>query len=178
MALSKPAGSFQYRINNTDWSKKIKITVPKEEVEIFCYYQQENAISIELINHLMGGPNMDYQAIDVDDSFQAFEVCAGEVIEYLKESKQEILFFGHRKNSTSNILAVVTKQEKSRGVREHLVLRCVVRLTIMLTPCVGFCRYLNVKGQCHVSCFFPKIFDQFQKKLCIINANILILMTI
>ena len=146
MALSKPL-DFAEKINNTEWSTGTEITIHEEEIEMFCTYSQDRAISIELILNLLGGPNMDYEAMNVEDSFQCFDFCSKKVIDFLKESKQDILFFEHRKNTTSNILIVATKQPKGRGVREHVVFMAVIRLTLLVTPKVGFCRYINVKGK-------------------------------
>ena len=80
---------------------------------MFCYYNQDRATSIELIQHLLGSPKMDYKVMNIEDSFQCFEFCAQDLMNFLKDSHQEILFFEHRKNATSNIIVVVTKQEKS-----------------------------------------------------------------
>ena len=156
MACSKL--SPKQMLNNTEWSKKIEITIPEDEIKMFCYYEQESATSIDLIKHLLGGKNMNYEAMNLEDSFQCFEFCASEMMEILKTTKQEILFFEHRKCSTSNIMVVVTKQDKSRGVRLHPILKAVVRFTITVTPNVGFCRYLNVKG--------TYLFYIFQQKNC------------
>ena len=159
--------SIAERINNTEWSKEIKITIPEDEIKMFCYYKEEKATSVELIHHLLGGPNMDYEAMNLADSFQCFEFCARDLIDFLKETKCEILFFEHRKTSTSNVIAVVTKQEKSRGVREHIVLKCVMRLTILLMPKVGFCRFLDIKG----ICLFHTFFDIYHNIILKIDAK-------
>ena len=106
---------------------------------MFCWYTQPTAISIELINHLLSGPNMDYETVNVDDSFQCFEYSASEVFNFLTTSKQDILFFEHRKNTKSDILIAATKQPKSKGQREHLVFKAVIRFILMMTPKVGFC---------------------------------------
>ena len=90
---------------------------------------------------------MDYECQNVGDSFQCFQYAAAEVIDYLKSTKQDILFFEHRKTTKSNVLIVATLQPKSKGFREHVVLMAVIRLTIMVTPRVGFCRYINVKSK-------------------------------
>ena len=134
--------------------------MPEDEIKMFCEYKQEKAISIELIHHILGGPNMDYEVMNVADSFQCFEFCGSNLIKELKETKEEIMFFEHRKNASSNILAVVTRQPKSRGYQEHLVLKTVIRITVMMTPHVSFARSIDVRGTaCFTVCeqIFPLI---------------------
>ena len=54
---------------------------------------------------------MVYKAINIEDSFECFDFCAQDLVDFLKESKSEILFFEHRDNSSSNVIVVVTKHK-------------------------------------------------------------------
>ena len=135
------------KLNTTLLSKDMKITIPEEEIRTFCWMKQEKAISIEIINHLLGGPNMDYDAINIEDSFQCFQYTAKYVMNELKENKKEILFFENRKKTQSDVIVICTKQNKAKGVREHVELLAIIRLTINTTPVIGFFRFLHLKGQ-------------------------------
>ena len=119
--------NFLTRSTAQNGSSGINITIHHEEIEMFCTYTQEKVFSIQLILNLLGAPNMDYVAMNVDNSFQCLAFCSNQVIKFLKESKQVILFFKHRKNTNSNILIVATKQPKGKGVRE-----CIVFMTVIL----------------------------------------------
>ena len=132
MALSKPI-NFTEKINKFQWSRTTDRKIHDEEIMLHCLHKQDKAISVELIHHMLGGPNMEYKAMGVTDSFECFDYCADDLINLLKSTKSEILFFEHRNNSTSNILVVVIKQKKSNTTREHPVLLAVIRLTIMMT---------------------------------------------
>ena len=145
MALSKPL-SFSDKLSKIEQFKMSSRKIHDEEIEINCVYCQEKAISIELIHHLMGGPNMEYKVINIEDSFECFQYCANNVLDFLKTTKAEILYLKHHTNVTSNILIVVTKQKKTNTTREHPVLMAVIRLSIMTTPTVGFCRHFELKG--------------------------------
>ena len=127
MSKLKPK-DFSDKINSTEWSKHIPITIAEDEIFMFCFYTQYKAISIELIHHLLGGLNMDYQCMNIEESFQCFKFCAHELMDYLKETKEDIKYFEHRKNSNLNILAVRTRQPKSSGFCEYLILifKCAI----------------------------------------------------
>ena len=135
------------KINKIQWSKPTERKIHDEEIMLQCYYNQERAVSVELIHHLLGGPNMEYQAMSVEESFECFKFCADHLVDYLKKSSSDILFFEHRDNTTSNIMVVVTKQKCTNSTRGQPVLFAVIRLTVMLTPCIGFCHYFKLKGQ-------------------------------
>ena len=125
MSKLKPE-DFSDKINSTEWSKHIPITIAEDEICMFYFYTQNKAISIKLIHHLLGGLNMDYQCMNIEESLQCFEFCAHELMDYLKATKEDIKFFEHRKNSNLNIPAVLTRQPKSRGFCEHLILKCAI----------------------------------------------------
>ena len=46
----------------------------------------------------------------------------------------------------SDVVIICTKQNKSKGVHEHVKLLAIIRLTIMTTPKVGFFRFFDIKG--------------------------------
>ena len=146
MALSKPL-SFGGKINKLQWSKSVERKIHDEEIMVNCYHSQEKAVSVELIHHLMGGPNMEYKPINIGDSFECFNYCADHLICFLKKTKSELLFFEHWNTSTANIIVAVIKQNKTKNTQEHPILFAVIRLTIMMTPLIGFCRYFELKGQ-------------------------------
>ena len=105
MALSKPL-SFSEKLNKIEPFKRSTTNVHDEEIEINCVYHQQKAISVELIHHLLGGPNMEYKVINVQDSFDCFEYCANNVIDNLKKNKSDIMYLEHHTNVTSNVLVV------------------------------------------------------------------------
>ena len=111
MALSKPLDVCD-KIGKMHWCKPTEHKIHDEEIEIHCFHKQEKAISVELIQHMLGGLNMEYKVINIQDSFEAFDYSAKYLIDTLNDKKPEILFFEHRNNSTSSILVVVIKQKK------------------------------------------------------------------
>ena len=44
-----------------------------EEIEIFCLIRQPKATSVEIIQHLLGGPNMEYSFMEVQNSKECFK---------------------------------------------------------------------------------------------------------
>ena len=127
MALSKhETKDVCNRIGKINWCKPLTRKIHDKEIKIHCFYRQKKAISVELIQHMLGGLNMEYKCINVEDSFKAFDYCANHLIQNLKDSKDEILYFEHRNNATSSILIVMTKQKKSNACREHPILLAVI----------------------------------------------------
>ena len=141
---------------------KIAITVPIPKILEVCKVTYKNAISIEIIHHLLGGENMEYNVMELENSHECLAYCRQDLLENLKNDKREILFFEDRKNSTSEVMICLVKQPKTKSKREHLVLLSVLRMTIMIEPKVAVMRYFEITGK---SCFvnISSIFESFQK---------------
>ena len=93
---------------------------------------------------------MEYAPMELENSFDCFNYCRYDLLTNLQKNKEEILFFEDRKSASNDVLIVVVKQRKSNKKREHVILKAVTRLTIMLKPRVGICRYFVITGK-HVS---------------------------
>ena len=145
MALSKPEHEILGKIN---WDKHVSVKVPIKRIMEVCRVEYPKAISIEVINHLLGGPNMEYESVmEIQNSFDCFHYCKNYLLENVTETKKEILWLEDCNSGTSNILVMVVKQSKSNTKREHIILHAITRLTVMVTPRVGFARYLTVTGK-------------------------------
>ena len=154
MALSKlnyelDSESIITRINKVH-GPPLPTLLDKDEIIHKCCIIQEKAQSIELINHMLGGPNMEYNFIEPEESFEAFDYLHGKMIQNITENKLNIMFFEDRKNVSFNVIVVVVQKPRKHGSRQHIVLKALVRMTIMLVPKVGFCRYFDLTG---LSCF-------------------------
>ena len=151
MALSKATS----QVNSDSISSKLNrvhgIPLPTllntEEIEQTCYLVKTKALSVDIIHHMLGGHYMDYRCIEVEESFEAFDFLRNKLIGDLQENKWDILFFEDRKGVTSNMIVVVVRKPAKHGVREHCVLKCLIRMTIQLKPTVGFCRLLDLTGE-------------------------------
>ena len=101
MALSKP-----------EWLNKISndgdLTINTMQIRKYCEVTYTSAISLEIIEHLLGGQNMEYITMELENSFQCYDYCHRDLLNDLQEKKQEIGFFKDRKNSASSVLIVVT----------------------------------------------------------------------
>ena len=150
MALSKVQNmninNVCSRINRIN-GQPLKTLINKEEIEQMCCVEKPKAVSIELINHMLGGPNMEYHLIENDESFEAFDYLRTRLMEELQEKKLEIMFFEDRKGVSSNIIVVIVKQPKEHGLREHIIMKVLIRMTIMVEPKIGYCRYFNLTGK-------------------------------
>ena len=75
---------------------------------------------------------MDYDAINLENSFECFKFIARNVIQNLKGKKKESLFLENRKTSKSDVI-IFTKQNKAKGVQEQVELLADICPTIMMT---------------------------------------------
>ena len=143
MALSKPE-----RISKLEWNKNIPLQYSTQRIMEVCCVLHDKAVSVEIIQHLLGGDNMDYNSImEVEDSIYCFNYCKGHLLAHVKDSKQEIMQFKEHHDPTSTVLIVVLKQEKTNSRHENIILHACIRMSIMVTPKVAFARYLTATGK-------------------------------
>ena len=77
MALSKHENVTE-KLNKIEF-KTYEQTIHKEEIMLQCYYTHHTAISVDLIHHLMGSPDMDFRMIPVEESFECYHYRSGTV---------------------------------------------------------------------------------------------------
>ena len=110
MSLSKHVTE---RINKVEDSH-VPITIPIPKILEVCKVTYKNAISIEIIHNLLGGENMEYNIMEVDNSFECHAYCRQDLLDNLKQDKRDICYFEDRKNSTSNSSCVSSNSQKPR----------------------------------------------------------------
>ena len=104
MALSKE------HVNKVDEMRLEDITIRGAKILNLCQVVYKNAVSIEIISHLLGGENMDYITMEVEDSFQCYAYCRHKFLEFIQKEQKEILFFEDRKDQALNVIIAVLKQ--------------------------------------------------------------------
>ena len=124
----------------------LQTLISGEEIELMCSVIKHRAVSIELIHHMLGGPNMDYHCIENNESFEAFDYLRNKLIKDLTENKMDILFFEDRKCVSSNIIVVVVMKKAKHGSREHIVMKTLIRMTVNVEPKIGYCRFFDLTG--------------------------------
>ena len=86
MALSKASASgvsdgdsnmsTTSRINKLEYTKYVDCQgLDIDEIVHFVTIKQKSAVSIEIIQHLLGGPNMEYPCMDVEESIISYQIC-------------------------------------------------------------------------------------------------------
>ena len=68
----------------SDVNANIEITIPTPKIIEFCRVSCPKAVSIEIIDHLIGGDNMEYKAMEVENSFQCYTVCRDDLLQIVK----------------------------------------------------------------------------------------------
>ena len=148
MAMSKQVDidTVCTRINRVH-GPPLPTLIDKNEIEQMCCMVKQKAISIDLIKHYMGGPNMQYHFIENDESFEAFDYLRSKLMDQLNDQKLEIMFFEDRKCVSSSVIVVVVKKPKQHGSREHIIMKILIRMTIMVEPRVAYCRFFDLTGE-------------------------------
>ena len=77
MALSKQCKDADYdlikqKINKLDYISNIEKCIHDEEIEMFCKIIQEKPLSVKTIHSFLCGDKMDYNCIEVADSFECY----------------------------------------------------------------------------------------------------------
>ena len=148
MACSKPKVDFNTVCNriNRVHGPPLKTSINGDEIEVMCSVIKHRAVSIELIHHMLGGPNMDYHCIENDESFEAFDYLRTKLMTDLTENKLDILFFEDRKCVSSNVIVVIVMKKAKHGSREHIVMKTLIRMTVDIEPKIGYCRFFDLTG--------------------------------
>ena len=132
------------RLNKIDYKVDIKREILDEQIMFFCKISYTNTpTAIELIDHLLGGPNMEYPCMEVRDSFKCFQVCRADLMKNIKETQENILFFEDRKTTDASIIVVVV--QPNRKV-DNIILYTLVGMTLNVAPRVAFCCYFVLRG--------------------------------
>ena len=98
MALSKVQQlNVKDRISKIEYKVPVDTYIQEDVIRQHVSIQKSHAVSIELIKALVGGENNDYYCCQVEDSIQAFDVCRVYLLETLKATKRDILYFEDRK---------------------------------------------------------------------------------
>ena len=76
------------RINKLEYMKCVDCKgLDIDEIVHFVTIKQKSTVSIEIIKHLLGGPNMEYPCMDVEESFVSYRICRNILIETLQKTK-------------------------------------------------------------------------------------------
>ena len=113
--------------------------------DISCVIKHEKPTTIELISHLLGGPNMEYTVIETKNAIECFYVLKKKIVDQMQQA-DELLYFEDKNTSDVNIIVGVVKYKGSRGIRPKIVLKCLVRFTLDLKPKVGYCHLFDIPG--------------------------------
>ena len=119
------------------------------------------ATSINIIKGIIGGPNMKYKAVEVQQSHYIYHVMQSNLITICEKTKCKILFMEHSDNFDG--ILTVTLKPKSQKSREHLILWGCYRMTMETIPEVGFARAFDLTGGKHI-CLHFNIYSLHTKK--------------
>ena len=126
MALSKTSVEcLPSRISNYSTINYGERRIDDEVLETFCVIRQLKPTSIELINHIISGPNMAYTVIELADAWEAFFVLKGKIIQEIKDS-DELMHFEDESSKHKNYLCAIGKMKGKHGSRQKFILKLLV----------------------------------------------------
>ena len=84
MAMSKP--KFEVNTNcvtmklNKVHGEPLVTLLDKQEIEQMCYLYKKNVVSVDIIHHMLGGKDMDYRCIELEESFEVFDYVRKKIV--------------------------------------------------------------------------------------------------
>ena len=70
-----------------------------------------------------------------------------DINEDMDSSGMPVLYFEELQTDLNNILVVVLHQKKEKGNREHMILLCLVQMSLMTATKVSYCRNYKFTGK-------------------------------
>ena len=141
--------------------------LPKEE--LFSYYHGKithqaikdygleklsKATNMDIIHGMIGGPDMLYKSIDLNQSYYIYHHMKNNLLETAKKTQREIVFMeDHTVEDIESLLMVVTKPHSYNG-KQHVVLWGCVGLTLKTVPQVGVAGAFDMCSKWNFSKFF------------------------
>ena len=117
------------------------------------------SLSIDVIYGYLGGADTTYYCCEEDQSCECYQYCKKELLEMLNDTNLPVLFFEELQMCLMNCLAAVVHQKKEKGQREHIILYCLVQMTLTTTPKVRYARNHKFTGKGSNTILFVLIFN-------------------
>ena len=146
MALSKPV------VPDVDTLNNFKETLDKNEIINYTTCSIKESLSIDVIHGYLGGADTTYYCCEEDQSSECYHVCKQDLLETLNGTNLPMVIFEELQTYLMNCLAAVVHQKKDKGQREHLILYCLVQMTLTTTLKVGFARNHTFTGRLPFPC--------------------------
>ena len=100
-------------------------------------------VSVKLI-HEIGGQKINYNCMEVADSFECYQVLRQNLITNLQKEDKQLMFFEDRMTTDCNINVCMVKNVN--GKKEQAVFRALFLMTLLTDPNVGYCRLFDFPG--------------------------------
>ena len=102
------------------------------------------ATNMDIIRGIIGGPNMLYKPVDLNQSYYIYHYMKNNLLETAKKTHREIVFMeDHTGEDIEGLLMVVVKPRSYNG-RQHVVPWGCVRLSLNTVPQVGVARAFDL----------------------------------
>ena len=124
------------------------LSIPIERIKKYTEVKRKNAVTIQNIHDIIGGPNNNYTCCHEDQSEYIYKKCRDELVSTLDKTKRHVFYFQEKQSPLLNAIFVVVMKEKNSYQREHLVLWGVIQTRFNdVYPKVGFARTFDLCGK-------------------------------
>ena len=104
----------------------------------YVRYRSKNAVSVDAIKGIVGGQNMVYHCIELDQARGIYEICRNYLLRTLKGTDRPIMFFAENQESNAKMMVAITNRKATKGSRSHLIFWGCIVLEIHDSIPVGF----------------------------------------
>ena len=146
MAMSKPLCAPEISkklIPEPDTYIRKDLTLVIENLNPNCVmdyvrYHSKTAVRVDNIKSIVGGHNMVYPCIELDQAQGVYEICKSYLLKTLQDTERPIMYFSEQQDINSKMTVAITNRKASRGYQSRLIFWGCLLLEINDTIPVGF----------------------------------------
>ena len=114
----------------------------------YVRYCSKPAVSVDNIKAIVGGPNMEYPCIELDQAQGIYEICRNYLLQTLKSTVNAIMFFSeHVEKEAKKMMVAITNRKATKGQRGHLIFWGCLLMEINDAIPVGFARSFDMPSK-------------------------------
>ena len=121
----------------------------------YVRFKSATTVSVDNIKGIVGGSNMMYHCIELDQAKGIYEICRNHLLLHLISTERPIMFFSECQEMFAKMMVAVTFRKASKGNRAHLMFLSALMIEIHERIPVGFAHRFDLPGE-----FYQPIISQ------------------
>ena len=73
------------KLNKVEWDHHVPTSITSQKIMEVCYISYPKACSIEIIDHLLGGPNLEFKPMELENLFDCYKHCKDHLLDNIKK---------------------------------------------------------------------------------------------